>query len=36
MGVDCVASTPDQFQAFLRDEVAKWGKAIADSGAKVD
>ena len=36
MGVDCIASTPDQFQSFLRDEVAKWGKAIADSGAKVD
>lgn len=28
--------TPEQFAAFIRSEIAKWGKAVKDSGARVD
>lgn len=30
-GAEPVGSTPDQFDAFLRSEVAKWGKVIRDA-----
>ena len=36
IGVDIKASTPDELAAFQRVELAKWGKIIKDSGAKVD
>ncbi len=36
IGVDIKASTPDELAAFQRAELAKWGKIIKDSGAKVD
>ena len=36
IGVDIIASTPDELAAFQRAELAKWGKIIKDSGAKVD
>ncbi|MDQ3215329.1 MAG: tripartite tricarboxylate transporter substrate-binding protein, partial [Pseudomonadota bacterium] len=36
IGVDIHASTPDELAAFQRAELAKWGKIIKDSGAKVD
>jgi len=32
MGVEPVISTPPQFSAFLRDEVAKWTRVIKDAG----
>ena len=28
--------TPEDFDAFIRDEIAKWGKVVKASGAKVD
>ena len=28
--------TPDEFAAFIKAEMAKWGKAVKDSGAKAD
>ncbi len=28
--------TPEQFAAFIKSEIAKWGKAVKDSGARVD
>jgi len=31
-----VGNTPDQFSAFVRDEIAKWGKAAKASGATLD
>jgi len=36
IGVDVKASSPDELAAFQRTELAKWGKIIKDSGAKVD
>ena len=33
-GAEFVGDTPEQFAAFIRSEVAKWGKAVKASGAK--
>lgn len=33
-GAEFVADTPEQFTAFLRSEIAKWGKAVKASGAR--
>jgi tripartite-type tricarboxylate transporter receptor subunit TctC len=33
-GADFVGDTPEQFTAFFKTEVAKWGKAVQVSGAK--
>ncbi len=36
LGVEAVSSTPEEFRAFIVEEVAKWRKAIELSGAKID
>jgi tripartite-type tricarboxylate transporter receptor subunit TctC len=36
LGFDVVSSTPEQFTAQIRAEVAKWGKVIKSAGIKVD
>ncbi len=36
IGVDVRATTPDELATFQRAELAKWGKIVKDSGAKVD
>ena len=28
--------TPEQFGTFFKSEIAKWGKAVRDSGARAD
>jgi tripartite-type tricarboxylate transporter receptor subunit TctC len=35
-GGDPTPTTPEQFGAFIKTEVAKWGKAVKESGAKVE
>ncbi len=35
-GADFVGDTPEQFTAFFKSEIEKWGKAVKASGAKVD
>jgi tripartite-type tricarboxylate transporter receptor subunit TctC len=35
-GADPLTSTPAEYAANIRSEVAKWAKAVKDSGAKVD
>lgn len=35
-GGEVAPNTPEQFAVFIRNEIAKWGKAVRDSGAKVD
>ena len=35
-GADVAGSTPEQFAKLIRDDIARWGKAVKDSGAKVD
>lgn len=36
VGIDPVGNTPEQFTAFLRDEIAKWGKVIKAANVKVE
>ncbi len=31
-----VASTPDQFGAWIKTEIGRWGKVIKDTGAKAE
>jgi tripartite-type tricarboxylate transporter receptor subunit TctC len=31
-----IANTPEEFDAFIRAEIAKWAKVIKDSGARLD
>jgi tripartite-type tricarboxylate transporter receptor subunit TctC len=35
-GGDATPNTPEQFGAFIRNEIVKWGKAVRESGAKVE
>jgi len=36
IGLEVVASSPEQFRQVLEEDVAKWGKAVKDSGAVVE
>ena len=36
MGIQPLASSPDEFGEFLRSEVARWGKVVRESGAQVE
>jgi tripartite-type tricarboxylate transporter receptor subunit TctC len=36
LGFDAIQNTPEQFTAYVREEVVKWGKVIKESGARVD
>lgn len=35
-GADVTTNTPEQFTVWIRTEMAKWAKAVKDSGARVD
>jgi tripartite-type tricarboxylate transporter receptor subunit TctC len=35
-GADVAGSTPEQFAQLIRDDIARWGKVVKESGAKVD
>jgi tripartite-type tricarboxylate transporter receptor subunit TctC len=36
LGAELVTNTPEQFAAYIKTELAKWGRVIKDSGARVD
>ncbi len=36
LGAEPAANTPDEFGAYIRSEIAKWGKVIKESGARAD
>jgi len=36
IGIDPVGNSPAQFDQFLKDEVAKWGKVIKQAGVKIE
>ena len=36
LGAEPAGTTPEQFAAFYRNEVAKWAKVVRESGAQVD
>ena len=35
-GLDTVSSTPAEFAAFIRAEIAKWGKVAKEANIKVE
>ena len=35
-GADPVGGTPEQFATLIKDDIARWGKVVKESGAKVD
>jgi tripartite-type tricarboxylate transporter receptor subunit TctC len=35
-GADPASSTPEDFGRLVREEIAKWAKVVAQSGAKID
>ena len=35
-GAEATGNTPQQYAAFIRAEIAKWAKAVRESGARVD
>jgi tripartite-type tricarboxylate transporter receptor subunit TctC len=35
-GADVLGGTPEQFAKLIQDDIARWGKVVKDSGAKVD
>ena len=35
-GLVPVGNTPEQFDAFIRNEMSKWSKVIKDAGIKAD
>jgi tripartite-type tricarboxylate transporter receptor subunit TctC len=35
IGLDAVASTPDELAAYQHTEIAKWARVVKESGAKV-
>jgi tripartite-type tricarboxylate transporter receptor subunit TctC len=35
-GAEFVGDTPEQFTAYIKSEIAKWGQAVKASGAKVE
>ena len=36
LGAEPAHNTPEQFAAFLKNDLTKWTKVVRDSGAKVD
>ena len=36
LGAESLHNTPEQFAAFIRNDLVKWTKVVRDSGAKVD
>lgn len=36
LGADLVGNSPDEFRAFLRNELATWGKVVKEVGMRID
>ncbi len=36
LGAEPLTSTPEEFAAFIKNDLSKWAKVVRDSGAKVD
>ena len=36
LGIEPLGGTPQEFAAYIKSELAKWGKVVRESGAKVD
>ena len=35
-GVDAMSAAPDEFAAFIREELTRWAKVVKESGARID
>jgi tripartite-type tricarboxylate transporter receptor subunit TctC len=35
-GADVLGGTPEQFASLIHNDIARWGKVVKESGAKVD
>jgi tripartite-type tricarboxylate transporter receptor subunit TctC len=35
-GAEAVGSTPDEFSAFIRTELAKWAKVVKEAGIRIE
>jgi tripartite-type tricarboxylate transporter receptor subunit TctC len=35
-GAEVVGDTPEQFAAFVRDDLAKWSKVVKEAGIKAE
>ncbi|SEB15893.1 tripartite tricarboxylate transporter substrate binding protein [Variovorax sp. YR216] len=35
-GADVTGSSPEQFSSLIRDDIARWGKLVKESGARID
>ncbi len=35
-GIDVIGGTPEQFAAYIRDEIVKWARVIKESGARAE
>ena len=35
-GIDIIGGTPEQFAAYIRDEIVKWARVIRESGARAE
>jgi tripartite-type tricarboxylate transporter receptor subunit TctC len=35
-GIVAVGNTPDEYRAFVADEIARWAKVIKDAGIKME
>jgi tripartite-type tricarboxylate transporter receptor subunit TctC len=36
VGIDTVGSSPEEFGAFIRQEIATWAKVVKNSGVRVE
>ena len=36
LGMTAVSSTPEQFSAYVQDEIARWAKVVKAAGIKAD
>jgi len=36
LGAEVLGSTPEEFGTFIQSELVKWGKAVKESGARVE
>jgi tripartite-type tricarboxylate transporter receptor subunit TctC len=36
LGCEVVGNKPEELAAFLKAEIAKWGKVVKESGARID
>ena len=36
MGLDPIANTPEEFAAYIKADIAKWGKVVKDANIRIE